>query len=115
MLEFNWKTVNGSASVISLIQNYFVELHASRLQFEELIKKYGDRDFDGMLRLSIKAQCLPGDVGDSHQFLFAELCIVASLFVERGVIAQQVKRICDGFERIVDLVSYYSSHPPHRR
>ena len=58
----------------------------------------------GILGFAIEAERLAGDVGDADQLFFAELGVVARLFIERGVIAQQVEGVGDGLERVVDLV-----------
>ena len=47
-----------------------------------------------MLRFAIEAERLPRDVGDTQQLLFPQLREVARFIIERGMIAQQIRRCC---------------------
>jgi hypothetical protein len=56
LFEFDGEAVDASSTAIPLGQNYIIELHAARLQFENLIKERGDGNFNWMLRFPIEAE-----------------------------------------------------------
>ena len=57
-----------------------------------------------MLRFAIEAECLAGDVGEAQHLLFAHLGIMAGLFIERGMVAQEKEGVADGLKRVIDFV-----------
>src|ERR1700733_13294262 len=113
LAQFAGKATRETGGGVFPLQGDAVDGDRALLEFDDIVEQIGHRDGDGLLGVAVKTQGLAGDMRGSLEFLLGQGGVVLRFGVERGVIAQKIKRVGDGFERIVDFVRNDAGNAPH--
>ena len=84
------------------------------LQLENVVEHFRHENRNRLLRFAVKAQRLAGDVANALQFFLGQIGERRASSLKRRMIAQQIKNVGDGGQRIIDFVRDDPGHAPHR-